>query len=176
MARTTSEYTKGTQAMKMNITFCDSSMPNHRMVSGISAATGRFRPKSAIGAPAASIARHDAATMPSGTPTRIARPNPISTRLQRCGDALQQCPLVEQARGSCASTSRRARQNHRRDDAVLRVHHRWWRATRAERRTPPSPRRAAGAPSAAAGREARTAAAWLRAPSTWRSSPQPDRP
>ena len=60
MARTTSEYTKGTQAMKMNITFCDSSMPNHRMVSGISAATGRFRPKSAIGAPAASIARHDA--------------------------------------------------------------------------------------------------------------------
>ena len=31
--------------MKMNITFCVSSMPNHRIVSGISAATGIFRPK-----------------------------------------------------------------------------------------------------------------------------------
>jgi len=67
--------------MKMNITFCVSSMPNQRMVSGISAATGRLRPNSASGAAAASTTRHDPATMPSGTPTATARPNPISTRL-----------------------------------------------------------------------------------------------
>ena len=64
----------------MNITFCVSSMPNQRMVSGISAATGRLRPKSASGAPDASMTRHDPATMPSGTPTRTARPKPIRTR------------------------------------------------------------------------------------------------
>ena len=64
----------------MNITFCVSSMPNQRMVSGISAATGRLRPKSASGAAAASTSRYDPAMMPSGTPTMTARPNPISTR------------------------------------------------------------------------------------------------
>ena len=53
----------------MNITFCVSSMPNQRIVSGISAATGRLRPNSASGAPAASTRRHEPATMPSGTPT-----------------------------------------------------------------------------------------------------------
>ena len=66
--------------MKMNITFCVSSMPNHRIVSGISAATGRLRPNSASGAPAASITRHDPAAIPSGTPTSAARPKPIRTR------------------------------------------------------------------------------------------------
>ncbi len=66
--------------MKMNITFCVSSIPNQRMVKGISAATGRLRPKSASGAPAASTTRHDPARMPSGTPTSTARPNPIRTR------------------------------------------------------------------------------------------------
>ena len=81
IAATTSEYTNGTHAMKMNITFCVSSMPNHRIVNGISAATGRLRPNNASGAPAASTTRHDPATTPSGTPTRAASPNPISTRL-----------------------------------------------------------------------------------------------
>ena len=64
----------------MNITFCVSSIPNQRMVSGINAATGRFRPNSASGAPVASITRHEPAAIPSGTPIRIARPKPSSTR------------------------------------------------------------------------------------------------
>ena len=64
----------------MNITFCVSSMPNQRIVSGISAATGRLRPNSASGAPVASITRHEPAAIPSGTPIRIARPKPRSTR------------------------------------------------------------------------------------------------
>ena len=54
--------------MKMNITFCVSSMPNQRMVRGINAATGRLRPNRASGAPAASMTRHEPARMPSGTP------------------------------------------------------------------------------------------------------------
>src|SRR5439155_292265 len=59
MAATASEYTNGTHAMKMNITFWVSSIPNHRMVSGISAATGRLRPNRASGAPAASTTGDD---------------------------------------------------------------------------------------------------------------------
>ena len=60
--------------MKMNITFCVSSMPNQRMVSGISAATGMLRPNSASGAPAASITRQEPARIPSGTPTSDRQP------------------------------------------------------------------------------------------------------
>ncbi len=68
----------------MNSTFWVSSMPNHSSVSGMRAATGRFRPNRANGAPPASNSRQLAARMPSGTPTRTARPNPITTR---CIDA-----------------------------------------------------------------------------------------
>ena len=82
IAAAASEYTNGTHAMKMNITFCASSIPNHKIVSGISAATGRLRPNSASGAPAASTTRHDPAMTPSGTPTAAARPNPMSTRFR----------------------------------------------------------------------------------------------
>ncbi len=65
----------------MNITFCVSSIPNQRIVSGISAATGRLRPNRASGAPAASNTRHAPATMPSGTPMLAASRKPRSTRL-----------------------------------------------------------------------------------------------
>ena len=100
-----SENTNGTQAMKMNITFCVSSIPNHRIVSGISAATGMLRPKSASGAPAASKTRHEPARMPSGTPTSDGEAEAEQHALQRGGDALQQRALVQQSSGSSPTTS-----------------------------------------------------------------------
>jgi hypothetical protein len=68
------------QAMKMNSTFCVSSIPNHIRVSGISAAIGTLRPNSANGAPPASNRRQLPARTPSGTPTTMASPKPIRTR------------------------------------------------------------------------------------------------
>ena len=65
--------------MKMNITFCGSPIPNHKIVSGINAAIGMFRPNRANGAAAAPIIRHDPARTPSGTPTRTESPNPSNT-------------------------------------------------------------------------------------------------
>ena len=92
--------------MKMNITFCVSSIPNQRMVSGISAATGRLRPNSASGAPAASTTRHEPARMPSGTPTSDREAEADQHALQRRRDALQQRALVAAGWESCANTSR----------------------------------------------------------------------
>ena len=44
-ARAASKKTNGAVAMKMNIVFWDSSMPNQRIVSGMSTATGMLRAK-----------------------------------------------------------------------------------------------------------------------------------
>src|ERR1700722_6436747 len=66
--------------MKMNITFCVSSIPNQRMVNGMRVATGILRANKAIGITAASNTRQEPATIPTGTPTTIANPNPASTR------------------------------------------------------------------------------------------------
>ena len=104
IARSVSEYTNGTQAMKMNITFCVSSMPNQRIVSGMSAATGRLRPKSASGAPAAAITRQAPARIPSGTPTRAARPNPTSTRRRVAATLCKSARSLKSA-GTLSTTS-----------------------------------------------------------------------
>src|SRR5215469_13163911 len=64
----------------MNITFCVSSIPNHRIVSGMRAAIGILRANKATGITAASSTRHEPATNPSGTPTAIANPKPANTR------------------------------------------------------------------------------------------------
>ena len=68
-ARTASKKTNGTVEMKMNIIFCVSSMPNHRMVSGMSTATGTLRANTDSGRVNASNSRYEPAIMPSGTPT-----------------------------------------------------------------------------------------------------------
>src|SRR4051794_24825779 len=135
--------------MKMNITFCVSSIPNHRMVSGMSAATGRLRPNSASGAPADSRTRHEPAAMPSGTPTSAARATPAppppvfgaapgaggdaerhpdergepeaAQHALECGrNALQQPPLVQQPR-EAAQPFGGAGQDARRAPAILRA-------------------------------------------------------
>ena len=104
--------------MKMNITFCVSSIPNHRIVNGISAATGRFRPKSASGAPVASSTRHEPAAIPSGTPIDNRETEAQQHPLQRCGDALHQRALVQQA-GEAGEHFARAGQHDRRHQPRL---------------------------------------------------------
>ena len=83
--------------MKMNITFCVSSMPNHRMVSGISAATGRLRPKQRE----RRARRFDDAPRSGDDAERHADEDRETEAdqhaLQRRGDALQQRTLVQQA-------------------------------------------------------------------------------
>ena len=67
------------QAMKMNITFCVSSMPNQdgqRNQGG----NCRLRPNSATRRGRRFDDATDPAMMPSGTPTRTASPKPIKTR------------------------------------------------------------------------------------------------
>jgi hypothetical protein len=66
--------------MKMNITFWVSSIPNQRMVKGISTATGMLRRNTEIGPVNASKMRYAPARTPSGTPTTIASPKPVMTR------------------------------------------------------------------------------------------------
>jgi hypothetical protein len=98
-ARTVSEYTNGTQAMKMNITFCVSSMPNQRMVNGISAATWQVAAEQAR---AARLAAFEDTPRTGGDPRSGRRqnrqPEAKQHALQGRRDALHQRALVEQAR------------------------------------------------------------------------------
>ena len=73
---------KATQAMKMNITFWNSPMPNRAKVKGMTAATGMLRPMITSGPKKALIRRKQPQTTPSGTPTATARANPSTTRLR----------------------------------------------------------------------------------------------
>ena len=73
---------KATQAMKMNITFWNSPMPNRAKVKGMTAATGMLRPMITSGPKKALIRRKQPQTMPSGTPTPTAKANPSTTRLR----------------------------------------------------------------------------------------------
>ena len=77
-----SKVTKATVAMKMNITFCSSSVPNQMMVSGTTAAMGTLRKKTTSGAMKAPTRRKVPARMPRGRPTMMARPKPSSTRVR----------------------------------------------------------------------------------------------
>ena len=110
MAPTVSENTNGTVAMKMNIIFWVSPIPNHKMVRGMSAAMGILRPNSASGAAAASTS----ATIPPaprpGTPTRTASPNPPSTRCNVAATLCQQGTLAQQG-GEAPQHFERAGQN-----------------------------------------------------------------
>ena len=102
----------------MNITFCVSSIPNQRIVSGMSAATGKLRPKSASGAPAASMTRQAPAAIPSGTPMTAARPNPMSTRFNVAAMLCRSARSPQQAR-KASNHLCGTRQDHWRDDPVL---------------------------------------------------------
>ena len=73
--------TKATLAMKRNITFWNSPMPNRKNVRGMSAATGMLRPKTVSGARKALTAGKQAASTPSGTPTTAVSPKPKQTRI-----------------------------------------------------------------------------------------------
>jgi hypothetical protein len=98
--------------MKMNITFCASSIPNQRMVNGINAATGKLRPNSASGAPV----RLEDAPRTGRDPERNAdqnrQPEAKQDALQCGGDALNECPLVQQA-AEAAEHFTRTGQHHR---------------------------------------------------------------
>ncbi len=101
--------------MKMNMTFWVSSIPNHRMVSGMRAAMGMLRPSRARGAAEASIRRHEPARMPRGTPTRVARPKPMRTRRKVAAMLGEECPFPDET-PDASQHFRRARQDDRRHD------------------------------------------------------------
>src|SRR6266545_5582382 len=75
-----SKITKPMQAMKMKKTFCVSPRPNQTSVRGIRAAIGTLRRKSVIGFRNDSTLRKQPARIPSGMPTRAARPKPKRMR------------------------------------------------------------------------------------------------
>ncbi len=82
MAVAESITTNATQAIKMNITFWNSPMPNSDKVSGITAATGMLRPPIIKGAKKAFTRRKQPQIMPKGMPTIAASPKPRVTRFK----------------------------------------------------------------------------------------------
>ena len=75
-----SPTTNATLATNKNMIFWNSPIPNRKNVKGISAATGMFRPNTLSGAMKARTGGKQAATTPSGTPTRPLNPKPRQTR------------------------------------------------------------------------------------------------
>ena len=57
-----------------------SRMPNTAMENGSHAVIGIGRSTWMVGSKAPAASRHQPIAMPSGTPTRIAAPNPLATR------------------------------------------------------------------------------------------------
>ena len=88
---------KATQAMKMNITFWNSPMPNRAKVKGMTAATGMLRPMITSGPKKALIRRKQPQTTPSGTPTTTAKANPSTTPLEADQQIAGQLPIEPQA-------------------------------------------------------------------------------
>ena len=142
--------------MKMNITFCVSSMPNQRIVSGISAATGTLRPKSATGAAAASSTRQDPARIPSGTPI-IASPVRTRSATRRIVAMMlaSRLPLAPQRAESCAPPPPATEESPVRSDAIpasaprVASHHPSTSSSRPSRRPAAAPTSGAAAECAA---------------------------